>query len=53
MTDDTTPPPSRFVRGNDHLDRLLSDPQLAATSPRPGRGRRHGPGLRHEPGHDP
>jgi hypothetical protein len=30
MTDDTTPPPSRFVRGNDHLDRLLSDPQLAA-----------------------
>ena len=30
MTDDTTPQPSRFVRGNDHLDRLLSDPQLAA-----------------------
>jgi hypothetical protein len=30
MTDDTTPPPSRFVRGSDHLDRLLSDPQLAA-----------------------
>ena len=29
MTDDT-PQPSRFVRGNDHLDRLLSDPQLAA-----------------------
>jgi Helix-turn-helix domain len=30
MTDGTTPPPSRFVRGNEHLDRLLSDPQLAA-----------------------
>ena len=30
MTDDTTPPPSRFARGNDHLARLLSDPQLAA-----------------------
>jgi hypothetical protein len=30
MTDGTTPPPSRLVRGNDHLDRLLSDPQLAA-----------------------
>ena len=26
--DDAQPP--RFVRGNDHLDRLLSDPQLAA-----------------------
>jgi hypothetical protein len=30
MTDGTTPPPSRFVRGHEHLDRLLSDPQLAA-----------------------
>jgi hypothetical protein len=30
MTDGTTPSPSRFVRGNEHLDRLLSDPQLAA-----------------------
>ena len=30
MTDEATPQPSRFVRGNDHLDRLLSDPQLAA-----------------------
>jgi DNA-binding XRE family transcriptional regulator len=30
MTDDTAPQPPRFVRGNDHLDRLLSDPQLAA-----------------------
>ncbi|MBL7496117.1 helix-turn-helix transcriptional regulator [Frankia sp. CNm7] len=31
MTEDATPqPPSKFVRGNDHLDRLLSDPQLAA-----------------------
>ena len=30
MTDGATPPPSRFVRGNEHLDRLLSDPQLAA-----------------------
>jgi len=29
MTKDTTPEPARFVRGNDHLDRLLSDPQLA------------------------
>ena len=24
-----------FVRGNEHLDRLLSDPQIAAESPRP------------------
>jgi len=30
MTDDTAPQPPRFVRGNDHLDWLLSDPQLAA-----------------------
>ncbi|SBW18242.1 hypothetical protein FDG2_0586 [Candidatus Protofrankia californiensis] len=30
MTEDTSPGQSRFVRGNDHLDRLLSDPQLAA-----------------------
>ncbi|SNQ46700.1 conserved hypothetical protein [Frankia canadensis] len=30
MTEDATPQPSTFVRGNDHLDRLLSDPQLAA-----------------------
>jgi len=29
MTDDTPRPPT-FVRGNDHLDRLLSDPRLAA-----------------------
>ena len=29
MTDDA-PQPRTFVRGNDHLDRLLSDPQLAA-----------------------
>jgi DNA-binding XRE family transcriptional regulator len=29
MTDDATCP-SKFVRGNGHLDRLLSDPQLAA-----------------------
>ena len=30
MTDDTPPQHPRFVRGNDHVDRLLSDPQLAA-----------------------
>jgi DNA-binding XRE family transcriptional regulator len=30
MTDDTAPQPPGFVRGNDHLDRLLADPQLAA-----------------------
>ncbi|AEH07954.1 hypothetical protein FsymDg_0394 [Candidatus Protofrankia datiscae] len=30
MAEDTSPGQSRFVRGNDHLDRLLSDPQLAA-----------------------
>ena len=30
MTEDATPQPPRFVRGNDHLDRLLSDPQIAA-----------------------
>jgi hypothetical protein len=29
MTGDATPPPV-FVRGNDHLDHLLSDPQVAA-----------------------
>jgi DNA-binding transcriptional regulator YiaG len=29
MTEDATPQPT-FVRGNDHLDRLLSDPQVAA-----------------------
>ena len=29
MTDDA-PQPRTFVRGNDHLERLLSDPQLAA-----------------------
>jgi DNA-binding XRE family transcriptional regulator len=29
MTEDATPQPV-FVRGNDHLDRLLSDPQVAA-----------------------
>jgi DNA-binding XRE family transcriptional regulator len=30
MTENTTPQPPAFVRGNDHLDRLLSDPQVAA-----------------------
>ena len=30
MTEDATPQPPMFVRGNDHLDRLLSDPQVAA-----------------------
>ena len=30
MTDDDALQSPRFVRGNDHLDRLLSDPQLAA-----------------------
>jgi DNA-binding XRE family transcriptional regulator len=30
MTEDTAPQPPTFVRGNDHLDRLLSDPQIAA-----------------------
>ncbi len=30
MTEDATPQPPVFVRGNDHLDRLLSDPQVAA-----------------------
>ncbi|WP_045876718.1 helix-turn-helix transcriptional regulator [Pseudofrankia sp. DC12] len=29
MTEDATQPPSKFVRGNDRLDQLLSDPQLA------------------------
>uniref|UniRef100_A0A1V2I4F6 Uncharacterized protein n=1 Tax=Pseudofrankia asymbiotica TaxID=1834516 RepID=A0A1V2I4F6_9ACTN len=30
MTEDTPAGQSRFVRGNDHLDRLLTDPLLAA-----------------------
>ncbi|KPM56552.1 hypothetical protein CcI49_00775 [Frankia sp. CcI49] len=30
MTEDAPQRPSKFVRGNDHLDRLLSDPRLAA-----------------------
>jgi DNA-binding XRE family transcriptional regulator len=30
MTEDATPQPATFVRGNDHLDRLLADPQIAA-----------------------
>lgn len=30
MTEDAIPQPPTFVRGNDHLDRLLSDPQIAA-----------------------
>jgi hypothetical protein len=32
MTDDqpTTPGQARFVRGNERLDQLLADPQLAA-----------------------
>jgi len=30
MTEDATPQPPMFVHGNDHLDRLLSDPQVAA-----------------------
>jgi len=30
VTEDATPQPPRFVRGNDHLERLLSDPQVAA-----------------------
>lgn len=30
MTEDATPQPPTFVRGNDHLDRLMSDPQIAA-----------------------
>jgi hypothetical protein len=30
MTDDTAPQERVFVRGNEHLDRLLSDPQIAA-----------------------
>jgi len=29
MTEDATPP-ATFVRGNEHLDRLLADPQIAA-----------------------
>jgi hypothetical protein len=30
MTEDATPQPPTFVRGNGHLDRLLSNPQIAA-----------------------
>jgi DNA-binding transcriptional regulator YiaG len=30
MTEDATAQPAAFVRGNDHLDRLLADPQIAA-----------------------
>jgi DNA-binding XRE family transcriptional regulator len=30
MTEDAIPQPATFVRGNDHLDRLLSDPELVA-----------------------
>lgn len=31
MTGPTTPPPEPvFVRGNEHLDRLMADPQIAA-----------------------
>jgi DNA-binding transcriptional regulator YiaG len=30
MTEDATPQPAAFVRGNDHLDRLLAAPQIAA-----------------------
>lgn len=30
MTEDATPQPTQFVRGNEHLDRLLADPQIAA-----------------------
>jgi len=30
MTEDATPQPAIFVRGNDHLDRQLADPQIAA-----------------------
>jgi DNA-binding transcriptional regulator YiaG len=30
MTDDNAPQPTKFVRGNEHLDRLMSDAQLAA-----------------------
>jgi len=30
MTEDPTPQPATFVRGNEHLDRLLADPQIAA-----------------------
>jgi DNA-binding XRE family transcriptional regulator len=30
MSEDTTPEQPVFVRGNDHLDRLLSDPLIAS-----------------------
>lgn len=30
MSDDTTPQEPVFVRGNDHLDRLLADPVIAS-----------------------
>lgn len=39
MTEDAIPQPATFVRGDDHLDRLLADPQIAADvawpTPRP------------------
>ena len=30
MTEDATPQSATFVRGNEHLDRLLANPQIAA-----------------------
>ncbi len=30
MSENTTPRPPAFERGNEHLDRLLSDPQISA-----------------------
>jgi hypothetical protein len=30
MTEDATPQSATFVRGNEHRDRLLADPQVAA-----------------------
>ena len=30
MSENTTPQPPAFERGNEHLDRLLSDPQISA-----------------------
>jgi hypothetical protein len=30
MTEDATPQPATFVRGNERLDGLLADPQIAA-----------------------
>lgn len=32
MTEKVAPQPATFVRGNDHLDRLLSDPHVAAAN---------------------